>query len=123
MHRSPGVFFKHDSGKSHSSGKTLYSARLIPYRGSWLEFEFDGNDVLHVRIDRRRKFFCTILLRALGYSSNEEILRLFYEQDEIVFRKQKAFLDLKSHSATSYRAAQDVTAKTKKAVSVSAGKK
>ncbi|MGH7369270.1 MAG: DNA-directed RNA polymerase subunit beta, partial [Candidatus Methylomirabilaceae bacterium] len=61
LHRSPGVFFDHDAGKTHPSGKTLYSARLIPYRGSWLEFEFDGADVLHVRVDRRRKFLATIL--------------------------------------------------------------
>lgn len=77
LHRSPGVFFDHDGGTTHSSGKTLFSARLIPYRGSWLEFEFDANDVLHVRVDRRRKFLSTILLRALGYNSNEVILGLF----------------------------------------------
>ncbi|GIX35274.1 MAG: DNA-directed RNA polymerase subunit beta [Lysobacteraceae bacterium] len=78
LHRSPGVFFDHDRGKTHSSGKLLYSARIIPYRGSWLDFEFDPKDALFTRIDRRRKLPVTILLRALGYS-NEEMLREFYE--------------------------------------------
>ena len=71
FHRSPGVFFDHDKGKTHSSGKLLYSARIIPYRGSWLDFEFDPKDLLYVRIDRRRKLPASILLRALGYSSEE----------------------------------------------------
>ena len=71
LHRSPGVFFDHDKGKTHSSGKLLYSARVIPYRGSWLDFEFDPKDLLYVRIDRRRKLPASILLRALGYSSEE----------------------------------------------------
>jgi len=66
LHRSPGVFFDHDKGKTHSSGKLLYSARVIPYRGSWLDFEFDPKDIIYVRIDRRRKMHATVLLRALG---------------------------------------------------------
>ncbi|MGJ3493014.1 DNA-directed RNA polymerase subunit beta [Piscirickettsia salmonis] len=78
LHRSPGVFFDHDRGKTHSSGKLLFSARVIPYRGSWLDFEFDPKDLLYVRIDRRRKLPATILLRALGYSA-EEILDIFFE--------------------------------------------
>ena len=78
LHRSPGVFFDHDRGKTHSSGKLLYSARVIPYRGSWLDFEFDPKDLVYVRIDRRRKLPATVLLRALGYDS-EEILDIFYE--------------------------------------------
>ena len=78
LHRSPGVFFDHDKGKTHSSGKLLYSARIIPYRGSWLDFEFDPKDMVYVRIDRRRKLPATILLRALGYSA-EEMLEMFYE--------------------------------------------
>ncbi len=78
LHRSPGVFFDHDRGKTHSSGKLLYSARVIPYRGSWLDFEFDPKDLLYVRIDRRRKLPATVLLRALGYDS-EEILAMFFE--------------------------------------------
>ena len=78
LHRSPGVFFDHDRGKTHSSGKLLYSARIIPYRGSWLDFEFDPKDALFTRIDRRRKLPVSILLRALGYS-NEEMLAQFFE--------------------------------------------
>lgn len=78
LHRSPGVFFDHDRGKTHSSGKLLYSARIIPYRGSWLDFEFDPKDALFTRIDRRRKLPVSVLLRALGYN-NEEMLRAFFE--------------------------------------------
>ena len=86
LHRSPGVFFDHDKGKTHSSGKLLYSARIIPYRGSWLDFEFDPKDLCFVRIDRRRKLPCTILMRALGYKS-EEILDMFYERNEFKISK------------------------------------
>ncbi|MBR9909138.1 MAG: DNA-directed RNA polymerase subunit beta [Gammaproteobacteria bacterium] len=78
LHRSPGVFFDHDKGKTHSSGKLLYSARVIPYRGSWLDFEFDPKDLVYVRIDRRRKLPATILLRALGFTS-EQMLEMFFE--------------------------------------------
>ena len=80
LHRSPGVFFDHDKGKTHSSGKLLYSARVIPYRGSWLDFEFDHKDLLYVRIDRRRKMHATVLLRALDYSP-EELLEIFYKTE------------------------------------------
>ncbi|MER3546566.1 MAG: DNA-directed RNA polymerase subunit beta, partial [Rhodanobacteraceae bacterium] len=80
LHRSPGVFFDHDKGKTHSSGKLLYSARIIPYRGSWLDFEFDPKDALFTRIDRRRKLPVTVLLRALGYN-NEEMLDIFFEHN------------------------------------------
>ncbi|MGA1107814.1 MAG: DNA-directed RNA polymerase subunit beta [Pseudomonadales bacterium] len=80
LHRSPGVFFDHDKGKTHSSGKLLYSARVIPMRGSWLDFEFDPKDLVYARIDRRRKLPVTILLRALGFSG-EEILDTFFETD------------------------------------------
>jgi DNA-directed RNA polymerase subunit beta len=82
MHKSPGVFFAHDKGKSHSSGKILYSARLIPQRGSWIDLEFDAKDLLYVRIDRKRKFLATIFLRALGYTE-EEILQRFYKTETI----------------------------------------
>ncbi len=78
LHRSPGVFYDHDKGKTHSSGKLLYSARVIPYRGSWLDFEFDPKDLVYVRIDRRRKLPATILLRALGFESNQ-ILEMFFD--------------------------------------------
>ena len=79
MHRSPGVFFHHDGGKSHSSGKLLFAARIIPYRGSWLDFEFDAKDIVFARIDRKRKLPATTLLYALGMD-NEEILGTFYKR-------------------------------------------
>jgi DNA-directed RNA polymerase subunit beta len=87
LHRSPGVFFDHDKGKTHSSGKLLFSARIIPYRGSWLDFEFDPKDCLFVRIDRRRKLPVSIILRALDYS-NEEILDLFFEKNEFTLSQK-----------------------------------
>src|SRR5436190_22806252 len=96
LHRSPGAFFDHDRGKTHSSGKLLYSARIIPYRGSWIDFEFDHKDILYVRIDRRRKLPATVLLRALGAvpdtakknalefkGTPEEILNYFYATETI----------------------------------------
>jgi DNA-directed RNA polymerase subunit beta len=86
MHRSPGVFFDHDSGKTHSSGKYLYSARIIPYRGSWIDFEFDPKDIVQARIDRRRKLPATTVLRALGMDT-EEILNTFY--DTQIFKTHK----------------------------------
>ncbi|MCK7609828.1 DNA-directed RNA polymerase subunit beta [Acinetobacter portensis] len=89
LHRSPGVFFDHDKGKTHSSGKVLYSARIIPYRGSWLDFEFDAKDLVYVRIDRRRKLLATVVLRALGYK-DEQILDLFFE-------KVPVYLDMGSY--------------------------
>ena len=78
MHRSPGVFFDHDKGKTHSSGKLLFAARIIPYRGSWLDFEFDAKDIVYVRIDRRRKLPATTFLYGLGMDG-EEILTTFYD--------------------------------------------
>ncbi len=84
LHRSPGVFFDHDKGKTHASGKLLYSARIIPYRGSWVDFEFDPRDIMFVRIDRRRKFHATVLLRALGMTT-EDLLNYFYKKDTILF--------------------------------------
>ena len=88
MHRSPGVFFDHDKGKTHSSGKFLFTARIIPYRGSWLDFEFDAKDIVHVRIDRRRKLPVTTLLLALGYSS-KDILGQFYGSLEYTYDKKR----------------------------------
>ncbi|CAN5549795.1 DNA-directed RNA polymerase subunit beta [soil metagenome] len=122
MPRSPGVFFDHDKGKTHSSGKLLFAARIIPYRGSWLDFEFDAKDIIHVRIDRRRKLPITTLLYALGYGA-EQILHYFYKTvpytqtnegwrtpfDANRYRGQKPSVDL-------------VDAKTKEVV-VEAGKK
>jgi DNA-directed RNA polymerase subunit beta len=90
LHRSPGVFFDSDKGKTHSSGKFLYNARVIPYRGSWLDFEFDPKDCLFVRIDRRRKLASTILLRALGYST-ADMLEMFYDNDTIDIDKEGIF--------------------------------
>ncbi|MGH8013858.1 MAG: DNA-directed RNA polymerase subunit beta, partial [Candidatus Binataceae bacterium] len=83
LHRSPGVFFEHDKGRTHSTGKLLFSARIIPYRGSWIDFEFDPRDVLYVRIDRRRKFPATVPLRALGMTT-EDLLNYFYSKDVII---------------------------------------
>ena len=82
LHRSPGLYIDHDRGKTHSSGKLLYSARLIPMRGSWIDLEFDHKDILYVRIDRRRKFPVTVLLKALGYST-EELLNIFFQTEKI----------------------------------------
>ena len=90
LHRSPGVFYDHDKGKTHSSGKLLYSARIIPYRGSWLDFEFDAKDLLYVRIDRRRKLHATVLLRALGYST-EELLNYYYDTETIYLEPNKKY--------------------------------
>jgi DNA-directed RNA polymerase subunit beta len=86
LHRSPGVFFDHDKGKTHSSGKLLYSARVIPYRGSWLDFEFDPKDIIYVRIDRRRKMHATVLLRALGYNT-QDLLNYFYSTETVFLEK------------------------------------
>ena len=93
LHRSPGVFFDHDKGKTHSSGKLLFSARVIPYRGSWLDFEFDPKDGIFTRIDRRRKLPVTVLLRAMGMN-NEEILDTFFETSNISLLKDGAKLEL-----------------------------
>jgi len=90
LHRSPGVFFDHDKGKTHSSGKLLYSARIIPYSGSWLDFEFDHKDIMFVRIDRRRKMHATVLLRALNYST-QELLNYFYSTETVYIEKGGKF--------------------------------
>ena len=92
LHRSPGVFFDHDRGRTHSSGKLLFSARVIPYRGSWLDFEFDQKDIIYARIDRRRKIASTIILRALGYST-QEIIEQFYDFNKITVKDKKIFID------------------------------
>ena len=88
LHRSPGVFFDHDKGKTHSSGKLLFNARIIPYRGSWLDFEFDHKDAVYVRIDRRRKIPATILLRALSYD-NEEMIKIFFDTNKFSLSADK----------------------------------
>ncbi|MCI0749946.1 MAG: DNA-directed RNA polymerase subunit beta, partial [Nevskiales bacterium] len=120
LHRSPGVFFDHDKGKTHSSGKLLYSARIIPYRGSWLDFEFDPKDNLFVRIDRRRKLPATVLLRALGYSS-EEMLGLFHEQNLYQLKEDGADLKLVADRLKGETAQFDIVHRGK--VLVEAGKR
>ncbi len=93
LHRSPGVFFDHDKGKTHSSGKLLFNARVIPYRGSWLDFEFDHKDCVFVRIDRRRKIPATILLRALGYD-NEEMIKIFFETNKFTLSAERCLFHI-----------------------------
>ena len=90
LHRSPGIVFEHDSGKKHSSGKLLYSARIIPHRGSWLDFEFDHKNILFARIDRKRKLHATVVLKALGYNT-EQILEMFYKMEMIKVEKDGSF--------------------------------
>jgi DNA-directed RNA polymerase subunit beta len=107
LHRSPGVFFDHDGGKNNSSGKLIYSARVIPYRGSWLDFEFDQKDLIYVRIDRRRKFPATILLKSLGYNT-EQLLEHFYDLDEVYVKAGKMFRKLDIDRMAGQRAIVDV---------------
>jgi DNA-directed RNA polymerase subunit beta len=118
LHRSPGVFFDSDKGKSHSSGKILYSARIIPYRGSWLDFEFDHKDCLYMRIDRRRKLPATIILRAMGYS-NEDILARFFSTDTFSIEgksEKKYVLDLAPKRLRGELASFDIFGKDKKLI-------
>ena len=93
LHRSPGVFFDHDKGKTHSSGKLLFSARIIPYRGSWLDFEFDPKDSVFARIDRRRKLPVTIMWRALGLT-NVEMLDIFFEKSDFYLSEKEISMGL-----------------------------
>jgi DNA-directed RNA polymerase subunit beta len=93
LHRSPGIFFEHDKGRTHTSGKLLYAARIIPYRGSWLDIEFDPKDCVYVRIDRRRKLPATVLLKAIGLSS-EQILETFFDKHELRFENEQIILTL-----------------------------
>ncbi len=124
LHRSPGVFFDHDKGKTHSSGKLLFNARVIPYRGSWLDFEFDHKDAVYVRIDRRRKIPATILLRSLGFD-NEEMIKIFFETnkfslsaDKFLFhvipdrlRGEMSLFDIKHNGAVIIEEGRRITAK------------
>lgn len=112
LHRSPGVFFDSDKGKTHSSGKVLYNARIIPYRGSWLDFEFDPKDNLFARIDRRRKLPATIILRALGYET-EEILNIFFEKTIFEVGKSKLKMDLVPERLRGETALFDIESKGK----------
>src|SRR5512141_2123614 len=122
LHRSPGAFFDHDKGKSHASGKLLYNARIIPYRGSWIDFEYDHKDILYVRIDRRRKLPATVLLRALGavpdtakknpvefHGTAEEILKYYYDTETIrIEGKAKYEKDLNPELLKGQRATRDI---------------
>jgi len=110
LHRSPGVFFEHDRGKTHSSGKLLFSARVIPYRGSWLDFEFDPKDVLFFRVDRRRKMPVSILLKAIGMTS-EAILANFFEFDQFEMQTEGAYIDFISDRWKGEMARFDITDK------------
>ncbi|MCC2657450.1 MAG: rpoB [Panacagrimonas sp.] len=112
LHRSPGVFFDHDKGKTHSSGKLLYSARIIPYRGSWLDFEFDPKDNLFVRIDRRRKLPATILLRALNFN-NEQMLEMFHEINTFQLQTEGALWDVVPERLRGEKAQFDIKAGSK----------
>lgn len=107
LHRSPGVFFDHDGGKNNASGKLIYNARVIPYRGSWLDAEFDQKDLIHVRIDRRRKFPVTIVLKALGYNV-EQLLEYFYDLDEVYIKSKKLFRKLDIERMSGQRALVDI---------------
>ncbi len=122
LHRSPGIIFEHDSGKKHSSGKLLYSSRIIPHRGSWLDFEFDHKNVLYARIDRKRKLHATVILKALGYSVSE-LLKLFYEPETIHLNEKKYERELNLELMQGSRSDEDILdPKTGKAI-VKKGKK
>ena len=110
LHRSPGASFTHDKGRTHASGKVLYSARIIPYRGSWLDFEFDARDILYVRIDRRRKMPATILLKAFGYSA-DDLLKMYYPVEEIRVSKGKLMRKLDPEIHHGLRCSTEVTEK------------
>jgi DNA-directed RNA polymerase subunit beta len=123
LHRSPGIFFEHDKGKTHSSGKLLFSARIIPYRGAWLDFEFDAKDLMHVRIDRRRKMPATILLRALGYST-DELLNMYYDQEIVTILGRNKFVkDAVPHLLRFQRASKDVKHPKTEEILVKKGKR
>lgn len=122
LHRSPGVFFDHDGGKNNASGKLIYSARVIPYRGSWLDFEFDQKDLIYVRIDRRRKFPATIVLKALGYNT-EQLLEYFYDLDEVYAKGGKLYRRLDIDRMAGQRAIVDVLEPNTGEVIVRAGRR
>ncbi len=113
LHRSPGASFSHDKGRTHSSGKILFSARIIPYRGSWLDFEFDARDILYVRIDRRRKMPATILLKAFGLST-DDLLKMYYPVEEIRVVNGQLMRKLDADLHAGHRSSQDVFEKGSK---------
>ncbi|MHA2942330.1 DNA-directed RNA polymerase subunit beta [Ralstonia mannitolilytica] len=115
LHRSPGVFFEHDKGKTHSSGKLLFSARIIPYRGSWLDFEFDPKDILYFRVDRRRKMPVTILLKSIGLTP-EQILAHFFVFDNFTLKSEGALMEFVPERLRGEVARFDITDKNGKVV-------
>ena len=115
IHRSPGIFFDHDGGKSSTSGKYIYSARFIPYRGSWLDFEFDQKDIINVRIDRKRKFPATVFLKALGMSS-DEILKEFHYVDDVFLKNKKLIRTFNIDEMEGQRINRDIKDKNGKAI-------
>ena len=122
LHRSPGLIFDHDKGKTHSSGKLLYSSRVIPYRGSWLDFEFDHKDLIYIRIDRRRKLYASILLKSLGMTP-KEILDIFYEKESYTLNKNGMYsLSLNSQKLVGRLAPVDILAKDKSVI-IESGKR
>ncbi|MBM3851991.1 MAG: DNA-directed RNA polymerase subunit beta [Verrucomicrobia bacterium] len=122
LHRSPGASFTHDKGRTHASGKVLYSARIIPYRGSWLDFEFDARDILYVRIDRRRKMPATILLKAFGFST-DDLLKMYYPVEELRVVKGKLLRKLDPEIHHGLKCSIDVTEKGSKDPIVKEGAK
>ncbi|OGQ55943.1 MAG: DNA-directed RNA polymerase subunit beta [Deltaproteobacteria bacterium RIFCSPLOWO2_02_FULL_50_16] len=122
LHRSPGIFFEHDKGKTHASGKLLFSARIIPYRGSWLDFEFDPKDILHVRIDRRRKLPATVLLKALGYST-EEIYNYFYKKEIVTMDGRKILKSVVPEVLRFQKTSRDIRHPKTDEIIVKAGRK
>ncbi|MBI5212639.1 MAG: DNA-directed RNA polymerase subunit beta [Nitrospirae bacterium] len=122
LHRSPGVYFAPDKGKTHASGRLLYTARVIPVRGSWLDFEFDSKDILYVRIDRRRKLPATIVLKALGYS-NEDLLKTFYPVEEIRIKDREHYTRVVSDVLAGIRTKHNIIAPATKELIAKEGSK
>ncbi|MDA8339590.1 MAG: DNA-directed RNA polymerase subunit beta [Nitrospiraceae bacterium] len=122
LHRSPGVYFAPDKGKTHASGRLLYTARVIPVRGSWLDFEFDSKDILYVRIDRRRKLPATIVLKALGYS-NEDLLKTFYPVEEIKIKDKEHYTRVVSDVLAGIRTRHNIVSPDNKEIIVKEGSK
>ncbi len=121
LHRSSGVFFDHDKGKTHSSGKIIYSARVIPVRGSWIDMEIDPKDIVYIRIDRRRKFPVTVLFKAFGYTS-EDLLNYFYKKEKIYIRDDEFFKAFNEEFLKGQRASFDIVDKTNGEVVVKKGR-